>query len=408
MCGTMFATRGGRMRPIPAAPVSWCFLRALGAFFVLANLSAIRWNRQRVLICSLFALMLGHLAGCRRADLASYSLSDTVLSLGEDAEDEEERAFWAGLREEIEGELRRRCGTPQQPILLGADDKQEARLLLGAQVYARRCAACHGVTGDGNGAVAQYLQPKPRDYRRGIFKFTSTAYGAKPLKADLIRTVRRGVTGTSMPSFDELTSHEIEAVVDYVLALTHRGELEEELAVLVDEEEELDVEYVGDIIEQILEQWREAGQRITTPATPMPPFTEAAVAEGHKLFLKHACNKCHGKDGRGGSLGNVDVGVDAWGHKAAAADLTSGMFRGGERPRDIYQRISAGINGTPMPSFAQQFAADPDDIWRLVHFVQDLGQRRRNGLPPIEATRILAIEEEIAAEAAQAAETVPE
>ena len=63
----------------------------------------------------------------------------------------------------------------------------------------------------------------------------------------------------------------------------------------------------------------------------MPPMTPDSIAQGHALFLKQACNKCHGKDGRGGSMGNVDVGQDAWGNKAAAADLTSGMFHGGER-----------------------------------------------------------------------------
>jgi hypothetical protein len=89
-------------------------------------------------------------------------------------------------------------------------------------------------------------------------------------------------------------------------------------------------------------------------------------------------------NGRGGSLGNVEIGKDSWGHSAAAADLTSGMFRGGGRPIDIYRRIYSGINGTPMPAFSDVFAKQPDDVWYLVHFIRDTGERRRRNLPPLE------------------------
>jgi hypothetical protein len=87
-------------------------------------------------------------------------------------------------------------------------------------------------------------------------------------------------------------------------------------------------------------------------------------------------------DGRGGLAGNIEIGKDSWGHDAAAADLTSGMFRGGGRPIDLYRRIYSGINGTPMPSFSQAFSNEPDNIWYLVHFVRDTGERRRRNLPP--------------------------
>ena len=77
-------------------------------------------------------------------------------------------------------------------------------LALGYALYSRYCTQCHGVNGDGEGPVAQYLDPKPRNYQYGIFKFTSTPYGRKPRRADLIQTVQRGVTGTSMPSLSTL------------------------------------------------------------------------------------------------------------------------------------------------------------------------------------------------------------
>jgi hypothetical protein len=84
------------------------------------------------------------------------------------------------------------------------------------------------------------------------------------------------------------------------------------------------------------------------------------------------------------ALGNIEIGKDSWGHMSPAADLTSGMFRGGGRPIDIYRRIHSGINGTAMPAFDQVFAQEPDNIWHLVHFIRDTGERRRRNLPPVE------------------------
>jgi hypothetical protein len=115
----------------------------------------------------------------------------------------------------------------------------------------------------------------------------------------------------------------------------------------------------------------------------MPKFTPESVALGRELYLKFACSRCHGDDGRGGTRG-VDVGTDVWGRKAAAADLTSGMFRGGGRPIDVYRRIHSGITGSPMPGFASQFENDPVAIWHLVHYIQDVSERRRPKLPPLE------------------------
>ena len=41
----------------------------------------------------------------------------------------------------------------------------------GGQVYALYCVTCHGATGDGQGPVGKTLQPPPRDFTMGDFKF---------------------------------------------------------------------------------------------------------------------------------------------------------------------------------------------------------------------------------------------
>jgi mono/diheme cytochrome c family protein len=307
-------------------------------------------------------------AGCQRSPELQFVSSELVKQLSQP------------LQEQIENQLTQSCGTPANPKLLGDETMPRDHLLRGAAVYQQRCMACHGVTGDGAGPAAEYMNPRPRDYRRGIFKFTSTPYGAKPRREDLLRTVRRGAKGTSMPSFALLPDEDIEAVVDYVLALTHRGELEVLLALEAETEDEIAPQRVPELIKEITDQWNEANSQVVLPLTKMPPYSPESIELGKQAFLSEVagCVKCHGPDGRAAITENVEEFKDAWGHQTRAADLTSGMFHGGDRPDDIYRRIYAGINGTPMPSYDQKLSAQPETFWHLVHFVKSVsGERRR-------------------------------
>lgn len=342
-------------------------------------------------------------AGCRRAAPPSFSAGPAVDELTEDLEDAEpeEIELYKQLQKDIGVTLTKMVGTPDKPILLGTEETTD-QLQHGYALYTKYCVQCHGVNGDGNGAVAEHLNPKPRNYTLGIFKFTSTPYGAKPRRSDLARTIRVGVTGTSMPSFDRFSKDQVDAVVEYVLALTYRGQLETELASYAYDDEELpDEEGMDDLVADILEPWEASSSKIVMPVSLMPPKTDESVRSGHQIFLSQGCAKCHGTYGRGGSMGNVEVGKDAWGNKAAAADLSSGMFHGGDRPIDIYRRIYAGINGTPMPAFANTFQKDPDAVWQLVHFIKEAGNRRRLGKPPLSAADMPV---EVPAESAEVAE----
>ena len=100
---------------------------------------------------------------------------------------------------------------------------------LGRVVYMKNCMHCHGVTGDGNGPTGQFLNPRPRDYRKGVFKFTSTQPGEKAARDDLHRIIQYGIPGTYMPSFLLLGERETAAVVEYVRWLAIRGEFEKRL-----------------------------------------------------------------------------------------------------------------------------------------------------------------------------------
>ena len=58
-------------------------------------------------------------------------------------------------------------------------------------------------------------------------------------------------------------------------------------------------------------------------------------------------------------------------------NLRLGVFRGGRRPLDLYRRIHAGINGTPMPGVGPatpgaKGTLSEEEIWQIVDYVQSL------------------------------------
>lgn len=251
-------------------------------------------------------------------------------------------------------------------------------LQLGREVYTRQCAGCHGTTGDGKGLAGSYLNPPPRDYRNGVFKFTSTPRGSKPRRDDLRRILKYGAKGTSMPPFRFLPEEEREAVIDYVQMLASRGELEiallREAETELDETDDFDPEVVAEYVTDIAESWKRAEDELVRPITVNPERTPETIHAGAVAFAELYCVKCHGTNARGSK--SADVGQDIWGRTAYPADLTMGMLHGGRRPVDIYRRIYSGINGTPMPSSKDPNTAigeTPEErserIWHLVHFV---------------------------------------
>ena len=84
-------------------------------------------------------------------------------------------------------------------LALAAD--QAGDVHQGKLVYERYCLSCHGAAGNGAGEFAEWISPKPRDYRQGTFKWRSTPSGSLPTDADLEKTRSRGLYGTYMPTW---------------------------------------------------------------------------------------------------------------------------------------------------------------------------------------------------------------
>lgn len=260
--------------------------------------------------------------------------------------------------------------------LFGADSNalresglvQVSRLAMGRETYTTECVGCHAERGDGAGSAARHLAPRPRNFRKGVFKFTSTEPGGKPLRRDLFRTVTQGLAGSSMPSFALLSEEKRWSVVEYVRYLALRGEFEELMLSLAVEEEELpDPIEIADIVRT---RWSEGKARVVMPSAPENANDAASIERGRALFLDAAranCAACHGAEGRGDGA-SAGAYRDDWGYPIKPRDFTAGVFRSGASSADLWVTISAGIKGTPMGSFGGTLTAE--EIWDLVHFVQ--------------------------------------
>lgn len=298
-------------------------------------------------------------------------------------------------------------------------------------LYREHCAHCHGVTGDGAGPTAELLNPYPRDFRLGKFKFKSTPLGQRPTNSDLQKIMECGIPGTAMPSFRTLPSEEIEALIHYVRYLSIRGQFERflisevgglddgepliDLTLAMDSKDgepasDDDIEELEDrlyglledtLMEGMIGRWVSAEKK-STKIPDAPSMIELEhqshkdfVAEGRQLFFtKGNCAQCHGETGYGD--GSTSFDVDDWTNNwlKSASDprdpstyshfleagalpprlirprnLNLPVYRGGDRPSDIYLRIVNGIEGTPMPSSS---ILTPDEIWKLVAYVRSL------------------------------------
>lgn len=86
----------------------------------------------------------------------------------------------------------------------------------GQRTYDTYCIGCHGRTGLGDGEAAVFLNPKPRNFVQGDYKyFHFSEPGPFPSDDSLTITVRNGLPGSSMPAFPLLTDQEIKAVISY-------------------------------------------------------------------------------------------------------------------------------------------------------------------------------------------------
>jgi mono/diheme cytochrome c family protein len=126
-------------------------------------------------------------------------------------------------------------------------------------LYREHCVHCHGTSGDGAGPTAAFLNPYPRDYRRGWYKFKSSKRDERPSTDDLMKTLYDGLQGSAMPSFKLLPEVDRRALVEYVKYLSIRGEMELALTQYLSEADKPnldDPKNIMPLLSGIVERWQ--------------------------------------------------------------------------------------------------------------------------------------------------------
>lgn len=208
----------------------------------------------------------------------------------------------------------------------------------GKQLYYRYCWGCHGFRGDGNGENAPYLNILPRNFVAATFKCRSTPTGTLPLDQDLFNSLKRGLVNSNMPSWITLTDQQRADLVAFIKTFSPRWKNEK-------------------------------------PGTPYvvptePPLTVASIKHGQELFQKLECWKCHGPEGRGDGP-SASTLTDSNDQPIRPYNFSAGSrFKCGTTNADIWKIFMTGVDGTPMPSFAD--VVKPEEAWDLVHYLRTL------------------------------------
>jgi mono/diheme cytochrome c family protein len=210
--------------------------------------------------------------------------------------------------------------------------------IAGKEHYRRFCVGCHGTRGDGEGENAQWIDPKPRDFVAGTFKCRSTPTGSLPTDQDLYNSVKRGFVTTNMPSWDPLLNQDRADLVAYIKTFSYK--------------------------------WRTQKPSPPIQIPPETPVTLDSIKRGHDTYQKMECWKCHGQQGHGDGP-SANTLTDSKDRPIRPYDFTEGdRFKCGDTNNDIYRDFMTGLDGTPMPSFADQLK--PNEAWDLVHYLRTL------------------------------------
>jgi len=209
----------------------------------------------------------------------------------------------------------------------------------GKKLYRRYCVGCHGPDGDGNGENAQWIDPKPRDFTAGLFKCRSTPTGSLPTDQDLFNAMSRGFVTTNMPMWLPLAAQNRADLVAYIKTFSPRFATEK------------------------------PGTPITIP--PEPAVTIDGILRGRATFQKLECWKCHGPTGHGDGP-SASTLTDSKDNPILPYNFAAGLprFMCGATNQDVYRDFMTGLDGSPMPSFADQL--QPAEAWDLVHFLRTL------------------------------------
>jgi cytochrome c2 len=214
----------------------------------------------------------------------------------------------------------------------------------GKHLYYRFCWGCHGFRGDGNGENGPYLNILPRNFVAATFKCRSTPTGTLPTDEDLYNSLGRGLNNSNLPSWISLSDQQRADMVAFIKTFSPRWANEKP----------------GDVV--------------NVPAES--PVNLQSIKHGQELFQKLECWKCHGPEGRGDGP-SASTLTDSNDQPIRPYNFAAGSrFKCGVTNHDLYKIFMTGVDGTPMPSFAD--VIKPEDAWDLVHYLRTLQVSQRS------------------------------
>jgi len=217
-------------------------------------------------------------------------------------------------------------------------DNLTGKATRGQALYKRFCIGCHGPLGDGQGENAQWIDPKPRNFTVATFRCRSTPTGTLPLDKDIYDSIGRGLENSNMPHWLPLTNQDRADLTAYVKHFSPRWEKEK------------------------------PGTPIEIPKEPEP--TADRIKAGQALFQKLECWKCHGVEGRGNGP-SADTLTDDENRPIKPFNFHDNeKFKCGAEDWQMYKDFMTGLDGSPMPSFADN--VKPDEAWDLVFYLRTL------------------------------------
>ncbi len=260
-------------------------------------------------------------------------------------------------------------------------------LALGQVTYERRCAGCHGVRGDGRGAVRTFLRTPPRDFTaldpesggpiRPTFKYGSVKAGQLPTDADLHRTVTRGLRDTGMPSFASMPERDRWAVIQYVKSFTP---------------------WFAEWKLRTGKDWKGEPQPPAEPVSADPFIEEGeagvkqAVALGaevyHGLATCWTCHRAYATEDqvkdflakftkppswRPDADKKSEPKEDKFGQMTMPTDFLQDPLKSGASLENLYRVIGMGIAGTAMPTWKGQL--EEEQLWAMAYYVRSLRDR---------------------------------
>ncbi|MCX6629087.1 MAG: c-type cytochrome [Candidatus Solibacter sp.] len=199
-----------------------------------------------------------------------------------------------------------------------------------AETYKSLCERCHGEKGDGEGKVAWYLDPSPRDLTKAAFM------NSKP-RERFVAAIQDGVAGTSMPSWkNALKPEQVNGLLTYVLTTFTK------------------------------EPARELKPRSLPDQNPVAT-SATSIKHGEGIFLER-CGGCHGRKADGKGPNSLDI-------TPKPRNLRNSAFVASVNDRRLFDSILYGVQGTAMPSWID-YGLSKNDVGDIVNFIRSINPKK--------------------------------